>query len=127
MAHRAPGRGRVEGTPCRVRQGVTVGRHIDSVMAAIGEGRIVGERAVAAMAAKAIEADRAEREGRPVRASAPVADPELTDDEWASLWPPVTAAEADRRERIVASACPDLSDDDDLYRALFGDQTWAPR
>lgn len=56
------------------------------------------------------------------RVLASVRDDGSVDDEFASLWPPRTAAEAEadhqRRVRRVAASRPE---DDDLYRAIFGE------
>lgn len=48
---------------------------------------------------------------------------EPTGDEFASLWPPTSEAEADRRRTVAAAAqTVEHLDDDSLYRALWGDQ-----
>jgi hypothetical protein len=109
-----------------------VGRHVDAFLADYHAGRIIGEHAVAAMAERAIEADKAERAAgrRQVSAGAPVGvDPEfralwpLTDDdddlgEFAGLWPPRTPEEAEQRRITAARAVEGLSDDE-LFERLF--------
>jgi hypothetical protein len=108
-----------------------VGRWLDGFLEDYRAGRIVGEHAVASMAERALENDRAEAAGRRRRVSASAGDGPDDDDglgEFAHLWPPKTAAEADQRREIAAAAAAqrlEAMSDDELIEHIFGQQPGA--